>query len=57
MLPLDVWREDKVLDRALVELEGEPAHGLVEAHLAEEGEPHELTLLVNRRIEPGAGFC
>lgn len=38
--------QDKVLGRALVELEGDPALGLVEAHLVEEGELQELTLLV-----------
>jgi hypothetical protein len=38
--------QDKVLDRALVELEGDPAHGRVEAHLVGEGELQELTLLV-----------
>jgi hypothetical protein len=29
-------RQDKVLDRALFELEGDPAHGVVKAHLVEE---------------------
>ena len=38
--------QDRVLGRALVELEGDPALGLVEAHLVEEGELQELTLLV-----------
>ena len=38
--------QDKVLGRALIELEGGPALGLVEAHLVEEGELQELTLLV-----------
>src|SRR5215469_5642842 len=41
--------QDKVLDRALVELEGDPAHGLVEAHLVEEVELEELALLFGGR--------
>ena len=38
MLPLDVWRASgKGLgSRAVFELEGDPAHGLVKAHLVEE---------------------
>ena len=35
--------QDKVLDRALVELEGDPVHGLVEAHLVEDVELQDRT--------------
>lgn len=59
MLHLDFWRAPgQVLDRALVELEDDPAHGLVEAHLVEEVELQELALLFGgRRSSPAPDFC
>ena len=37
------------MDRALVELEDDPAHGLIEAHLVAEVELQELALLFGGR--------